>query len=92
MIYTDFMNTKNVEQGSAVTPSGHPGADYYQKCHFFVLLDSNVLVDCIEFLILCRHCNLALSISEKNGRNRSHLARVPGKTFPGYLCDFSHRF
>ncbi|HCQ8442758.1 TPA: hypothetical protein OME29_002284 [Klebsiella oxytoca] len=51
MIYTDFMNTKNVEQGSAVTPSGHPGADYYQKCHFFVLLDSNVLVDCIEFLI-----------------------------------------
>lgn len=59
---------------------------------FFVLLDSNVLVDCIEFLILCRHCNLALSISEKNGRNRSHLARVPGKIFPGYLCDFSHRF
>ncbi|WP_168217109.1 hypothetical protein [Klebsiella oxytoca] len=51
MIYTDFMNTKNVEQGSAVTPSGHPGADYYQKCHFFVLLDSNVLADCIEFLI-----------------------------------------
>lgn len=38
MIYTDFMNTKNVEQGSAATPSGHPGADYYQNffCAVFI--------------------------------------------------------
>lgn len=51
MIYIDFMNTKNRSREVPRLLQGILALIIIKNVIFFALLDSNVLVDCIEFLI-----------------------------------------